>query len=128
MKAESSNQIFGITQQLKCLGVRGLEIDLHYLQGVQAAPADPGALRVCHVSPEGSKKVREPALLVWEALFAATAMLLPIRALMFHAILPTCTTQTQIYEACSKYTWAVCKSLGIEDEGPKHTGIGQCVV
>jgi hypothetical protein len=64
MKAESSNQIFSITQQLKCLGVRGLEIDLHYLQSVQAAPADRGALRVCHVSPEASKKVREPALVV----------------------------------------------------------------
>jgi hypothetical protein len=67
MKAENSNQIYSITQQLKCLGVRGLEIDLHYLQSVQAAPADPGALRVCHVSPDASKQVRAKLLRLLEA-------------------------------------------------------------
>ncbi|KAG5182465.1 hypothetical protein JKP88DRAFT_263270 [Tribonema minus] len=43
-----ANQIFDIPTQLRCLGTRGFEIDVHWLGSQAASDADASGLRVCH--------------------------------------------------------------------------------
>eukprot|EP00752_Nemacystus_decipiens_P007961 g7114.t1 len=43
-------QIFSITDQLTCLGVRGLELDLHYIDELAEEGDEESAIRLCHTS------------------------------------------------------------------------------
>jgi hypothetical protein len=52
-----TNQRYNMTQQLSCLGVRGLEIDVHYVKALATSAQDPQAIKVCHVGQQASQKV-----------------------------------------------------------------------
>jgi len=62
-----ANQRYGLSDQLNCLGVRGIEIDVHYISQLAAVEDDPTALRVCHSNPTTSTKVYSACLEIgWE--------------------------------------------------------------
>jgi hypothetical protein len=52
-----TNQRYNLTQQLSCLAVRGLEIDVHYVTALGTSKQDPQAIKVCHTGPQASQKV-----------------------------------------------------------------------
>eukprot|EP00752_Nemacystus_decipiens_P009039 g8070.t1 len=67
------NQVFSITHQLACLGVRGLEIDIHFVEElVRSGATEPDATLVCHTRSSIALEIHDVcSQLHWHACKAA---------------------------------------------------------
>ncbi|CBJ26170.1 conserved unknown protein [Ectocarpus siliculosus] len=50
-------QVYSMTDQLSCLGVRGLEIDLHYIDELAVEGDEESAIRMCHASEDVAEQM-----------------------------------------------------------------------
>ncbi|CAM9316816.1 unnamed protein product, partial [Ectocarpus sp. 13 AM-2016] len=54
------NQVYSLTQQLSCLGVRGLELDIHYVEELMRdGRSEEEATLVCHTRPSSAQEIHD---------------------------------------------------------------------